>query len=143
MIHPVHRNLSAKLITKLKLVSEVLELMWQSDKECLLFEGVTNFKYTRLSHKSQIKGQIKRGMIYPPKPQGLVMAHTSCNLFCGISFMSFGVIQRQNLLEFMTYSLKFNSNLNFEPRHEKTCLQRRAKQVFHVRADISATILAI
>ena len=42
--------------------------IWQSDKEWLLFEGVTNIKYTRLSHKSQIKGRIKSGMIYPPKP---------------------------------------------------------------------------
>ena len=57
--------------------------------------------------------------------------------------MSFGVIQRQNHLEFMTYGRKFNSNLNFEPRYEKTCLQRPAKQAFHVRADILATILAI
>ena len=47
-------------------------------------------------------GRIKSGMIYPSKPQGLVMARASCNLFCGISFMSFGVIQRQNPLEFMT-----------------------------------------
>ena len=37
---------------------------------------------TRLSRKSQIKGRIKSGMIYPPKPQGLVMARANCNLFC-------------------------------------------------------------
>ena len=78
----------------------------------LLSEGVTNIKYTRLLHKSQIECWIKSGMIYPPKPQGLVMARASCNLFCGISFMSFGVIQRQNLLEFMTYGQEFNFNLS-------------------------------
>ena len=31
IIHPIHRSLSVKLIIKLKLVTEVLEVMWQSD----------------------------------------------------------------------------------------------------------------
>ena len=111
-----------------------------------LFEGITHIKYTRLSHKSQIKGWIKSGMIYPPKPQGLLMARASCNLFCGISFMSFGVIQSKNL-EFMTYGPKFNFNLigatARENLYSEKCEHVRLKQVFHVRADISATILAI
>ena len=74
---------------------------------------VTNITYTRLSHKSQIKNRIKSGMIYPPKPRGLVMTRASCtcNLLCDISFMSFGVIQRQNPLEFLTYGRKCNFNL--------------------------------
>ena len=33
----------------------------------------------------------------------IVMAGASCNLFCGISFISVGVIQRQNGLAFMTH----------------------------------------
>ena len=114
IIHPIHRSLSAKLIIKLKLVTEVLEVMWQSDsltKNACCLKVSQTIKYTRLSHKSQIKGLIKSGMIYPPKPQGLVKACASCNLFCGFAFMSFGVIQRQNPLEFMTYGRKFNSNL--------------------------------
>ena len=77
-------------------------------------------------------------MIHPPKPQGLVMARASCNLFCGILFMSFGIIQRQDALEFMTYGRKFNFNLiwakTWENLSSETCEQPRPKQVFHVRA---------
>ena len=49
-------------------------------KECLLFEGVTQTKYTRLLHKSQVNGKIKSAVIYPPKSEGLVMARGSCKL---------------------------------------------------------------
>ena len=61
--------------------------------------------------------------------------------------MSFAVIQRQNPLEFMTYGRKFNFNLvgatAWENLSSEMCDQVWLKQVFHVRADISATISAI
>ena len=103
-----------------------------SDTECLLFEGVTDIKYMRLSHKSQIKGRIKCGVIYPPNPQGLVMARASCNLICGISFMSFGVIQRQNPLEFMTYCRNFNLRHGMR-KLVFSYVRADQTQVFHVR----------
>ena len=58
IIHPVHLNLSAKLIIKLKLVIEVLEVMWQSDSLtknacCLKVSQTSNTQDCRINHRSR------------------------------------------------------------------------------------------
>ena len=68
---------------------------------CLKVSQTSNTQDCHIIHRW------KNSVIYPPKPQGLVMACASRNSLCGISFMSFGVMQRQSPLEFMTYSWKF------------------------------------
>ena len=50
----------------------------------MLFEGITSTSNTQ---DCRIIHRLKSGVIYPPKPQGLVMAHASCNLLCGIDLI--------------------------------------------------------
>ena len=106
-----------------------LVIILTQDVCCLKVSQTSNTRDCRINHRSRTG---LRAVWSIRQTLGLVMAHASCNLICGISFMSFGVIQRQNPLEFMTCSQNFNL------RHSMRKLVFRdvragQTQVFHVR----------
>ena len=72
-----------------------------------LFEGVTNIKHARLSHYSLIKERCDLSANASGTCDD-TRYNCSCNLLCGMSLTSFGVMQRQNPPDFMTYGRKFN-----------------------------------
>ena len=116
IIHPIHRNLSAKLINKLKLVTDVLEVMWQSDSLknnacCLKVSQTSNTQNCCINHRS--RAGLRAVHVWSIRQclrvlwwQAPVVIYFAASHSC-----LFGVIQRLNPLEFMTYSRKFNSNL--------------------------------
>ena len=99
---------------------------------------VSKKKDCRINHRSTLDGL--KAVFYPPKPQGRWW-HAPVEIYFAASHV-FRCYPKTNPLEFMTYGRKINFNFIWDTAwgnlSSEMCEQVR--QVFHVRADISAIV---